>query len=75
MIVVIIRVVKQKKSSKSSKNKDYEKEDIVIPLTILNSSIPNDNNQIIKIVIGDKVSTNELKYSNRFHYLPLIMQP
>ena len=63
--------IEEIKARSSKKIKIMKKKDIVIPLAILNSSIPNDNNQIIKIVIGDKVSTIELKYSNRFHYLPI----
>ena len=59
--------------SKSSKKISIKKnKDIVIPLAILSTNTSkNPNNQIIKIVIGDIVSTIELKYSNRFHYLPI----
>ena len=63
--------IEEIKARSSKKIKIMKKKDIVIPLAILNSSVHNDNNQIIKIVIGDKVSTIELKYSNRFHYLPI----
>lgn len=63
--------IEEIKARSSKKIRIMKKKDIVIPLAILNSNIPNDNNQIIKIVIGDKVSTIELKYSNRFHYLPI----